>query len=730
MSDGHLFLSASGCVDYAGGATGYSAWYDGAHRSVLLLSPRSRSLRQVALDTSVDPVDPSDDAARKNAVGSSRKTGDGRNGGDDANHRMTMLYQFDGGKEAALTPIESARLSVDRQFLALQTSDIEVQVVHRVTRETYWVLCKTKGGNRILADGILWNTHSSSASSSQDLFLVTKRGIEQYRVSSKRRNCRLHRTISAQIHAHWYAPSHGVLLVSAGSRGTELVPYLLHGSSVEKLPRLVFSSPVLQQDLFLAPMYDALYAIYSDMRTSKLLLYLVGRSKVTCVRSLNLMLPPGTALKFSVVDNLLVCHSLDFNVSLFFDVHCDGSVNDPFSAPLPVSLLPPGCQDEVDGAHAPLLIPESRALKSDRDDEYSSNSKASQLRLDSDESVGGDENDDVNAFDQHVRSIRRAISVGDLNAHYVMDESVEVAIVPLAPTSNPTPLQQRSSHPLPRAMTVDESTMKHSQHQAQRRRLDTSTDQSFFSWWQFLSPNLVQRSSLLTNDMDAKSGGPAELVQVRKLQVNLREVCRSAAHHREILPFLLRRGDDQLAKQLALKLVRDHIVEQLPHISAISSLLSFVQTLTPSDIEKAAASRGHRGDASSDDNYGGDDDDDGDDANTHSSAVSSADSFDHFGSGGNGTHREVLRGISSPSTVKSARADEPDYKARLLPVRNAQGFIHIFQSDFFRHVWYPLLQDSTVRKECYGLFDHPPLAFVFADKQLAVCEIRQAERLH
>jgi hypothetical protein len=678
MSDGHLFLSARGGVDYA---RGLRAWHDEAHGSLLLLSARSWSLRQVSLDTTGDLPD----ALNADA---GRKDGDDGSSRGDANEdaRVDVLYQFDGAREVAgLPPVELARLSVDGEFVALQTSDIEVQVVRRATRETFWVLCKSKGGNRILPGGLLWSTHAPGASRSQDLFLVTKRGLEQYRVSSKRRDCRLHRAISAQIHAHWHAPAHDVLFVAAGARGTELVPYLLRGSSVEKLPRLVFSSPVRQQDLFLASMYGALYAVYSDMRTSKLLLYLVGRAKVTCVRSLHLMLPPGTALKFSVVDNLLVCHSLDFNVSLFFDVHCDGSVNDPFSAPLPVSLLPPECQNEM-VTHEPLVITDS--LNTDQDDECRGDLKASELRSDNDESDGGNENDDVNTFDRQVRTIRRAISVGDLDTLSTSDESGDMDIVPLAPVSNPTPLQQQTSRLLPRAMTVDESTMKRSKHHAQQHQLELSADQSSFSRWHFLSPNLVQRSALRKTDTDAKV---TELMQVRTLQVNLREICRSAAHHREILPFLLRRGDDQLAKQLVLKLVRDHIVEQLPRLSAISTLLSYVQTLTSSDIDNATASRGQVGDASSDD--------EDEDTRTHSSAQSSSDSFDHNGASGNGTPREVLRGISSPSTVKSARADEPDSRARLLPVRNAQGFIHIFQSDFFRHVWYPLLQDSTVRNE-------------------------------
>ena len=67
-------------------------------------------------------------------------------------------------------------------------------------------------------------------------------------------------------------------------------------------------------------------------------------------------------------------------------------------------------------------------------------------------------------------------------------------------------------------------------------------------------------------------------MEFRKLQLNLAEICRTCEHHREILPFLLRRGDCGLAKILALNVVRKHIVEQQAYLSSIVQLLSSVQT--------------------------------------------------------------------------------------------------------------------------------------------------------
>lgn len=651
MSDGHLYLSDRGGADYACGAG--RAWYDEEHQSILLLSADAQTLEQIALDTEATP----------NASG---KVAANDRVGEEPSCRASVLYEFAAGRDeskgSSVAPMAlSVKLSVDGQFLAIQTSDIEVQVIHRLTREAYWVLCKTKGGNRILADGVQWNTHSSAAGSSQDLFLVTKRGIEQYRVSPKRRSCRLHRTMSVHIHAHWYAPSHGVMLVNTGQRGNEIVPFLLHGSNVEKLPHVVFSSPVRQQDLYLAPMYDTLYAVYSDMRTSKLLLYVIGRPKVSCVRSLNLMLPPGTALQFSVVDNLLVCHSLDFNVSLFFDVQCDGNVSDPFSSPLPVSLVPPRLYgDEVARVKPTPSLGDPVSTKVSELGEQDQVPTVS-VSL---------------AFGQQHSSLKRTVSVDELGLE---QSAMEEPMMPPSPTLNQS-LSKSSLHLLSRAASADGNMIRSIRRQHQQE----GQHQAFFSQWQFLSPNFVVRSSLVKNSNGDDS---TELFHVRKLQVNIREISRSAANHREILPFLLRRGDHQLGKQLALSLVREYIVEQLPSIAGITSVLSHVQTLTPSDVEKFEIYSDRR-ECERDDTSESDRDivnDNGSDVPSLSDSVSY-----------NGSTNRTLSRTSSLASGNSDFAVSTTHKARPISGRNVRGYIHVLQPDMFQHVWCPLLQNSVV----------------------------------
>ncbi|KAJ0394927.1 hypothetical protein P43SY_003146 [Pythium insidiosum] len=328
MSDGHLFLSESCCA-----ATAFDSrfvWYDAAHDSQLVFSQPAQSVLELALPPSGATATATQAvAAEAEAVAVPPPAA---TAGD-----TTLLYRGAAVRE----PLALLRLSVDRCFLAVQKSDVEVQVLCLATGESHWIVCKPTSGNRIVSDGLIWSTHAAGPQRSQDLFLITKLGIEQYRVSRKRRDCTLHRTIAVFVHTFWHSAAHGVLIVSTGARANELVPFQLCASNVEKLPRLVFSTPVRPRELFLASLYGELYAVYSDTRSMRLLLYLVGRAKVSCVRSLHVQLPPGTAVEFSVVDNLLVCHGIEFNVSLFFDVKCESELHEPFSHPLPISLGPP-----------------------------------------------------------------------------------------------------------------------------------------------------------------------------------------------------------------------------------------------------------------------------------------------------------------------------------------------------------------------------------------------------
>ncbi|KAL7683447.1 putative regulator of MON1-CCZ1 complex [Plasmopara halstedii] len=502
MNNGHLYLSARGGVAYVDDSV--HAWYDAIHQSILLLSFHTQRLQKLPLDASLDSM------AAATATFSPPKN-------------ATTLFDFraaDTCKEHQIslwphnmTPILFVQLSIDGQYLAIQRSDIEVQILHCATCASYWVLCRSKVGNRILHGGVIWSAHSSKKKTTQHLFLVTKLGLEQYRISSKQHCCALFRYFGPSVHEFWYAASHGLLLVSSGLRANAVVPFLLHGMNAEKFPELVFSRSICKPDLNLVTLYGEMYVIYTDLRSMKLLVYLITRTNTTCVRSLNVLLPPETALENSVVDNLLVCHSMEFNVSFFFDIKCEEISSDPFSAPLPISLRPPG----------------------------------------------------------------------------------QVSVI-TAPG---------------------------------------------FTRWRFYASNLVQQSYLVNGSRH---------VEIRKLQLNLIEICKTCEHHPDIVPFLLRRGDSETAKLLVLKLARDYFLNHLASCSLVVRLLS--TTFMSGSMRRD---------------------------NVMKLGADWTESF-----------------ADKDGMVGSLRR-----RSSALQALNAKSVLKIRQTDFYDYVWRDMIRDASVVKHCY-----------------------------
>uniref|UniRef100_M4BH49 Mic1 domain-containing protein n=1 Tax=Hyaloperonospora arabidopsidis (strain Emoy2) TaxID=559515 RepID=M4BH49_HYAAE len=479
-----------------------------------------------------------------------------------ASRNLKTLYNFNDPEashshqdsiqqQSRLMQIMLMQLSVDSQFLAIQHSDIEVQVLHRATRTSYWVLCSSRTGNRIMNGGVIWSAHQYKTSSLQSLFLVTKFGLEHHYVSCKHHSCVLHKTVGLYAHNFWYAASHGVLLLSTGSRANEIVPLLVNGENVEKLPKLVFATSVNKQDLRLVALYGSVYVVYNDPSSTKLLLYLVGRTKVLCVRSFNLMLPPGTALEYSVVDNLLVCHSLEFNVSLFFDIKCETTMSDPFAAPLPISLSPPCIAWDKKSKTALARAAVDILNKFDDSDLHVARA--------------GQENEPPSCSLTSELKIRRAPSVKDIDLPSSTGDVLNLFSSILSPPASQLAKQESARQHQRTIPTVNAEQTLVTDHEAAVAQ---------FSQWHFHAPNFMQRSC---------SSSGVKQVEIRVLQLNLAGICKTCEHYQEIVPFLLRRDDCDLAKILVLKLVRNYIVEQQASLYTIARMLSPVQTTSGND---------------------------------------------------------------------------------------------------------------------------------------------------
>jgi len=122
---------------------------------------------------------------------------------------------FKAPNEIKKEDVKLAKLSLDSKILALQKNSTSI-VVHDLIRNNFWnVQIKSPNDNIILEGGVFWSEHGGG---SEDLIIVTTRGLELYKISSQRNQCKLSRTISQgfSVHAHyWYEPNFRVMMMAS-----------------------------------------------------------------------------------------------------------------------------------------------------------------------------------------------------------------------------------------------------------------------------------------------------------------------------------------------------------------------------------------------------------------------------------------------------------------------------------------------------------------------------------
>ena len=101
-----------------------------------------------------------------------------------------------------------SKLSLDGRILAIQPSLVHIIVLVLKSRRQWSITIKASNdidkANRILTDGVIWSEHGGN---SQDLIIVTIKGLELYKISSSRGQCKLSRTIPMHCYSFWYEPN-------------------------------------------------------------------------------------------------------------------------------------------------------------------------------------------------------------------------------------------------------------------------------------------------------------------------------------------------------------------------------------------------------------------------------------------------------------------------------------------------------------------------------------------
>lgn len=264
-----------------------------------------------------------------------------------------------------------AKISLDFQLISAQITATRVMVFDKANHNHWVIDIKSPVDNKILSEGMVWSEHNGN---SQDLIIVTMRGLEMYKISSVRNQCKLSRTISQGVSYHssfWYEPNHRMMLLAspmkvqsdgdASSSGGRirrpsnpslslsststsdnsqvllvLNGYFFRSEKTDFLPKLELPPPdksprfelgpgILPRDISLVTLYGNLYCAvsYTFDFSGYIALYVVTKTAVMHTHTLSQHSPTnggGLTILISVSDNLLYAHCLESKTTLIFDI--------------------------------------------------------------------------------------------------------------------------------------------------------------------------------------------------------------------------------------------------------------------------------------------------------------------------------------------------------------------------------------------------------------------------
>ena len=239
------------------------------------------------------------------------------------------------------------KISLDMKLISLQINLTSILVIDTSKKRKWAIDIRYPSDNYILPFGIVWSDHGGN---SQDLVIATNKGLELYKISEVRGQCKLSRTISQPASAFWYEPSHRVMLLAMQRKvsaldhvsGANRKEILLMdgfffktekaGSSIpqlelpppDKIPHFELGPGVMSEDIALVAIYGRVLCLVrytdGDVGSDFITVYQLTKQRVERLHYLSLKIRTTGGLRFSVYDNLLLCHCLAERQTLVFDV--------------------------------------------------------------------------------------------------------------------------------------------------------------------------------------------------------------------------------------------------------------------------------------------------------------------------------------------------------------------------------------------------------------------------
>lgn len=120
-----------------------------------------------------------------------------------------FFYHFE---QELQSVIVFARISLDFQIIAIQTSPTTIVTVDILNNKKWLIEIRSANDNYILHEGLVWSDHGGN---SQDLIVVTSKGLELYKVSTARAQCKLSRIVSQPVFQFRYEPHHRMIMLAS-----------------------------------------------------------------------------------------------------------------------------------------------------------------------------------------------------------------------------------------------------------------------------------------------------------------------------------------------------------------------------------------------------------------------------------------------------------------------------------------------------------------------------------
>jgi hypothetical protein len=250
-------------------------------------------------------------------------------------------------KHTFMTPkLKLIKLSICREIIAAQISSTAVMVFDLSSDKKWKIDIK---GNEILNDGMIWSEHSGN---SEDLIIVTNKGIELYKVNIRKSYCRVSRILSQPILNYWYNVENRMILLATskkpvGSASEFMGKITKDPSSVkellvmdgyflkaekpnipmlelpppDKIPRFELGPGVDMDCIHLVTVYGKLLTLvrYSQDSEGFFGVYQITKTSIDKLFSLAIG-QLSKEIYLSTYDNLIICHDLKNKTSIMFDI--------------------------------------------------------------------------------------------------------------------------------------------------------------------------------------------------------------------------------------------------------------------------------------------------------------------------------------------------------------------------------------------------------------------------